>query len=103
MSQKGSSSPTQIPSETLNPKELHSNELILEEISSEGSHLGEAHPGELLQSSITVVVPPAQERWRYRIYSDNRSVEEILEECDDSEGLLFRARLSDGSDAKVSL
>ena len=102
MSQRGSNSPTQIPSERLHLKELHPSGLQLEEISSTDSHPGKAHPKQSLQSNITVVVPPAQERWRYRIYRDNRSVHEILEESDDSEGLQFRARLSDGSDVNVS-
>lgn len=102
MSQNGSISPTQIPSEALQPKEVLSNELQLEEISSEESFTVGAKSNELSQLSIRVVVPPVQERWRYQIYHENRSVDEILEEIGDPEGSQFRARLSDGIDVTVS-
>lgn len=102
MSQKGSQSPTQNSSDTLHPKKLHPNWLQLEEISSVDSHPGETHSQELSQSGVTVIIPPARDRWRYHVYRDSRSVDEVLEEFDDSEGSQFRARLSDGNDVKVS-
>lgn len=102
LSQTGSKSPTQVLSERLHPKKQHSIESQLEEISSADSQLGETHPRKLSQSSVTVAVPPVQDRWRYHIYHDNRSVDAVLEEFDNFEGLKFRARLSDGSDVKVS-
>lgn len=72
----------------------------MEEISSVDSHLGEAQKSS--QLGVNVVIPPVRDRWRYHIYRDNRSVDEVLEEFDESEELQFTARLSDGSDVKVS-
>ena len=102
LSQKGSRSPTRNPPDTLHAKKLHPNWSQLEEISSVDSHPREAHSKKLSQSGVTVIIPPARDRWRYHVYRDNRSVDEVLEEFDDSEGLQFRARLSDGNDVKVS-
>ena len=102
LSQNGSKSPTQVPPERLQLKKQHSNGSQLEEISSDDSHLGETYPRKLAQSSVTVAVPPVQDRWRYHIYHDHRSVDAVLEEFDNFEGSQFRARLSDGSNVKVS-
>ena len=56
----------------------------------------------LSRSALAVVVPPVLRRWEYQVYNDDPFVREVLEEYDNSEGVQFLTRLSDGSERKVS-
>lgn len=56
----------------------------------------------MLDGTIRIVVPPVQRRWEYRVYHEEVSVAEVLEELNDSEELLFLVKLSDGNEVTVS-
>jgi hypothetical protein len=54
------------------------------------------------QATIAIIVPPVQRQWEYQVYHEDHYVDEVLDEYDDSKGLRFLARLSDGSEVNVS-
>jgi hypothetical protein len=91
-----------LPLEELNLEEQHSEKAHPEELKSEGLHPGRTRPGEMLQDTIRIVVPPVQRRWEYQVYHEEVSVDEVLEEFNDSEELHFLVKLSDGNEVTVS-
>ena len=60
------------------------------------------HPEIIARDGIQIIVPAVQRRWEYRLYKEELSVSEVIEEYDDSEEPQFLVRLSDGSKQKVS-
>lgn len=94
MSQRSLSSPKRVSAE-VHHEELHPGEQS-EEIHHEKTPLGGS------QTTIAIIVPPVQRRWEYQVYHEGNYVDEVVDEYDDSEGLQFLARLSDGSEVKVS-
>ena len=64
--------------------------------------------GEVLQENtvkrdgFAVVVPPSQDRWEYKVFSEDDAVDEILEEYDDAGFVEYLVLFSDGSEDVVS-
>lgn len=56
----------------------------------------------ILKDAISVVVPPVQQRWEYRVYPEELYVDNILEEYDDQDENQFLVKFSDGSEKTVS-
>lgn len=65
--------------------------------------------GEVLQekavkrNGLAVVVPPARNRWEYKVFQEDDEVAEILEEYDDAGFLEYLVLFSDGSEDVVSV
>lgn len=55
------------------------------------------------QDTINVVVPPVQRRWEYKVFREVPSVSKVLQEYDNTDGVRFLVRFSDGSESKVGL
>ncbi len=55
------------------------------------------------RNGFAVVVPPAQNRWEYKVYKEEDEVDEILEEYDDAGFIEYLVLFSDGSEDVVSL
>lgn len=60
------------------------------------------HPEVISQEAVKIVVPPVQKRWEYPVYHETPFISKVLKEYDNSDGVQFLVRLSDGSDSKVS-
>ena len=54
------------------------------------------------RDGFAVVVPPAQNRWEYKVFSEDDAVDEILEEYDDAGFVEYLVLFSDGSEDVVS-
>ena len=68
------------------------------------SALGEVfHEKAVKRNGFAVVVPPAQNRWEYKVYKEEDEVDEILEEYDDAGFIEYLVLFSDGSEDVVSL
>ena len=65
--------------------------------------------GEVLQekavkrNGLAVIVPPARNRWEYKVFQEDDEVAEILEEYDDAGFLEYLVLFSDGSEDVVSV
>lgn len=55
------------------------------------------------RNGLAVIVPPAQNRWEYKVFQDEDEVEEILEEYDDAGLLEYLVLFADGSEDVVSV
>ena len=55
------------------------------------------------RDGLAVIVPPAQNRWEYKVFEEDDEVEEILEEYDDAGFLEYLVLFTDGSEDVVSL
>ena len=55
------------------------------------------------RNGLAVVVPPAQNRWEYKVFQEDDEVAEILEEYDDAGFLEYLVLFSDGSEDVVSV
>ena len=68
------------------------------------SALGEVfYEKAVMRNGFAVVVPPAQNRWEYKVYKEDDEVDEILEEYDDAGFIEYLVLFSDGSEDVVSL
>lgn len=68
------------------------------------SALGEAlHEEAVKRNGLAVIVPPAQNRWEYKVFQENDEVDEILEEYDDAGFIEYLVLFWDGSEDVVSL
>lgn len=68
------------------------------------SALGELlHEEAVKRNGLAVIVPPAQNRWEYKVFQDYDEVEEILEEYDDAGFIEYLVLFLDGSEDVVSL
>lgn len=68
------------------------------------SNLGEAlHEKAVKRNGLAVIVPPAQNRWEYKVFREDETVIEILEEYDDAGFVEYLVVFSDGSEDVVSL
>lgn len=67
------------------------------------SALGEAlYEKAVKRNGLAVIVPPAQNRWEYRVFVEDEGVDEILEEYDDAGFVEYLVLFSDGSEDVVS-
>lgn len=67
------------------------------------SALGEVlHEKAVKRDGFAVVVPPAQNRWEYKVFSEDDAVDEILEEYYDAGFVEYLVLFSDGSEDVVS-
>ena len=55
------------------------------------------------KNGLAIIVPPAQNRWEYQIFTEDDDVDEILEEYDDAGFIEYLVLFSDGSEDVVSL
>ena len=68
------------------------------------SALGQAlHEEAVKKNGLAVIVPPAQNRWEYKVFQENDAVDEILEEYDDAGFIEYLVLFLDGSEDVVSL
>ena len=68
------------------------------------SDLGEVlHKKAVKRNGLAVVVPPAQNRWDYKVFEEDEKVDEILEEYDDAGCVEYLVLFADGSEDIVSL
>ena len=68
------------------------------------SALGQAlHEEAIKRNGLAVIVPPAQNRWEYKVFQENDEVDEILEEYDDAGFIEYLVLFLDGSEDVVSL
>lgn len=67
------------------------------------SALGQAlHEEAVKRNGLAVIVPPAQNRWEYKVFQENDEVDEILEEYDDAGFIEYLVLFLDGSEDVVS-
>ena len=67
------------------------------------SALGEVlHETAVKRSGLAVIVPPAQNRWEYKVFEEDDEVDEILEEYDDAGFVEYLVLFTDGSEDVVS-
>lgn len=68
------------------------------------SALGEIFNEQAVKGNgLAVIVPPAQNRWEYKVFQEDDEVDEILEEYDDAGFIEYLVLFSDGSEDVVSL
>lgn len=68
------------------------------------SALGEVlHEEVVKRNGLAVIVPPAHNRWEYKVFQENDEVDEILEEYDDAGFIEYLVLFLDGSEDVVSL
>ena len=68
------------------------------------SALGELlHEEVVKKNGLAVIVPPAQNRWEYKVFQEYDEVDEILEEYDDAGFIEYLVLFLDGSEDVVSL
>lgn len=68
------------------------------------SDLGELlHEKAVKRNGLAVIVPPAQNRWEYKVFEEDEKVVEILEEYDDAGFVEYLVVFADGSEDIVSL
>lgn len=68
------------------------------------SALGELlHEEAVKKDGLAVIVPPAQNRWEYKVFQEYDEVDEILEEYDDAGFIEYLVLFLDGSEDVVSL
>lgn len=68
------------------------------------SALGDVlYPKAVKRDGLAVVVPPARNRWEYKVFKEDDEVDEILEEYDDAGFIEYLVLFSDGSEDVVSL
>lgn len=102
LSQQDASAPILHSPEGPDLEELNPKIFQVEASTSGGSYVEDSLFEESEKPNVKVVVPEPSRRWEYQVYHEDVSVEEILEEEEDSEVVKFRAILSDGSEVKVS-
>lgn len=61
------------------------------------------HERAVNRNCLAVIVPPAKNRWEYKIFKEDDEVNEILEEYDDAGFIEYLVLFSDGSEDVVSL
>lgn len=68
------------------------------------SALGQVlHEKAVKRNGLAVIVPPAQNRWEYKVFQEDDKVDEILEEYDDAGCVEYLVLFSDGSEDVVSI
>lgn len=83
-----------------NPPLIPSHEDSLVPFSALGQVL---HEKAVKRNGLAVIVPPAQNRWEYKVFREDDKVDEILEEYDDAGCVEYLVLFSDGSEDVVSL
>ena len=67
------------------------------------SNLGEVlYEKAVKRDGFAVVVPPAKNRWEYKVFVEDDAVDQILEEYDDAGFIEYLVLFSDGSEDVVS-
>ena len=67
------------------------------------SNLGEVlYEKAVKRNGFAIVVPPAKNRWEYKVFVEDDAVDEILEEYDDAGFIEYLVLFSDGSEDVVS-
>lgn len=61
------------------------------------------HEKAVNRNSLAVIVPPAQNRWEYKVFQEDDEVVEVLEEYDDAGFIEYLVLFSDGSEEVVSV
>lgn len=84
--------------------EPESTTIRLDNSSVPFSALGEVlYEKAVKRNGLAIIVPPAQDRWEYKIFKEDDEVDEILEEYDDAGFIEYLVLFSDGSEDVVSL
>ena len=67
------------------------------------SNLGEVlYEKAVKRNGFAIVVPPAKNRWEYKVFVEDDAVDQILEEYDDAGFIEYLVLFSDGSEDVVS-
>ncbi|CAF9932273.1 MAG: hypothetical protein ALECFALPRED_005254 [Alectoria fallacina] len=82
-----------------NPPLIPSHEDSLVPFSALGQVL---HEKAVKRNGLAVIVPPAQNRWEYKVFREDDKVDEILEEYDDAGCVEYLVLFSDGSEDVIS-